>query len=191
MSHTTDKANQTEQDPQEKKTDSEAETEETAGAAQDTTTSAEDELTEKIKEAEETVEKQKEQLLRLAAEYENYRKRTEREKTAIYADATAAAISEFLPVLDNLERALSLPDCTVEDLHKGVEMVQSQFSKALETLKVESMGEQGEAFNPEIHNAVSHIEDETVGENIIAQVYQKGYKIGEKVIRHAVVVVAN
>ena len=129
--------------------------------------------------------------LRMAAEYDNFRKRTEREKAAIYSDATAAAVLEFLPVADNLERALEQQECSVEDLRKGVEMVQTQLKRALEKLGVAEMGVAGEAFNPELHNAVSHIDDESAAENVVAQVYQKGYKIGDKVVRHATVVVAN
>ncbi len=98
---------------------------------------------------------------------------------------------EFLPVADNLERALEQQECSVEDLRKGVEMVQTQLKKALEKLGVSEMGAAGEAFNPELHNAVSHIDDENAAENVVAQVYQKGYKIGDKVVRHATVVVAN
>lgn len=145
----------------------------------------------KFEEAEEALKKQKDQFLRTAAEYDNYRKRTEREKAAIYSDATAAAVLEFLPVADNLERALEQQECSVEDLRKGVEMVQAQLKKALEKLGVSEMGAAGEAFNPELHNAVSHIDDENAAENVVAQVYQKGYKIGDKVVRHATVVVAN
>ena len=145
----------------------------------------------KLEEAEEALKKQKDQLLHTAAEYDNYRKRTEHEKAAIYSDATAAAVLEFLPVADNLERALEQQECSVEDLRKGVEMVQAQLKKALEKLGVSEMGAAGEAFNPELHNAVSHIDDENAAENVVAQVYQKGYKIGDKVVRHATVVVAN
>ena len=137
------------------------------------------------------LESVKDQFVRLTAEYDNYRKRTEREKAAIYSDATAAAVLEFLPVADNLERALEQQECSVEDLRKGVEMVQTQLKKALEKLGVSEMGAAGEAFNPELHNAVSHIDDENAAENVVAQVYQKGYKIGDKVVRHATVVVAN
>ena len=129
----------------------------------------------KLEEAEEALKKQKDQFLRTAAEYDNFRKRTEREKAAIYSDATAAAVLEFLPVADNLERALEQQECSVEDLRKGVEMVQTQLKRALEKLGVAEMGVAGEAFNPELHNAVSHIDDESAAENVVAQVYQKGY----------------
>ncbi len=151
----------------------------------------EEELEKKIHELEEALSKQKDQFLRTAAEYDNYRKRSEREKAAVYADATAAAILEILPVEDNLERALAQKECSVEDLRKGVEMVQAQMKSCLEKLGVSEMGAEGESFDPAIHNAVMHIEDENLGENVIVQVLQKGYKIGEKVVRHAMVQVAN
>ena len=151
----------------------------------------EEELEKKIHEVEEALSKQKDQFLRTAAEYDNYRKRSEREKAAVYADATAAAILEILPVEDNLERALAQKECSVEDLRKGVEMVQAQMKSCLEKLGVSEMGAEGESFDPAIHNAVMHIEDENLGENVIVQVLQKGYKIGEKVVRHAMVQVAN
>ena len=92
---------------------------------------------------------------------------------------------------DNLERALAQQECSVEDLRKGVEMVQAQMCAALDKLGVTAMGEVGEAFDPAVHNAVSHVEDEAAGDNVVTQVFQKGYKIGDKVIRYAMVQVAN
>lgn len=144
-----------------------------------------------LEKVQEELKKQKDLLLRTAAEYDNYRKRTEREKTEMYADAIAAAVTEFLPVADNLERALAQKDCTVEDLHKGVEMVQTQMQGALKKLGVAEIGKQGDPFDPEFHNAVSHIEDENAGENTVAQVFQKGYVLEGKIVRHAMVQVAN
>jgi len=144
-----------------------------------------------LAKAQEELKQQKDRFLRTAAEYDNYRKRTEREKSMLYLDATAATVAEFLPVADNLERALAQPDCSVEDLRKGVEMVLTQMQNALKKLGVTEMGAEGEPFNPDLHNAVSHIEDENVGENTITQVFQKGYKIEDRVIRHAMVQVAN
>lgn len=158
--------------------------EETAEEPQDSFQSQLDEMQEELK-------KQKDLLLRTAAEYDNYRKRTERERIGVYADATAAAVIEFLAVADNLERALEQKDCSVEDLHKGVEMVSTQLISALERLGVTEMGKAGEAFNPDLHNAVSHVDDENAGENTIVQVFQKGYQIGDKIVRHAMVQVAN
>ena len=115
---------------------------------------------------------------------------TERKK-AIYADATADAVTELLVVADNLERALAQKDCTVEDLRKGVEMVMNEMQAAFRKLNVTEMGAEGDAFDPAIHNAVSHIEAEGLGENVVSQVFQKGYRIGDKVVRHAMVQVAN
>ena len=152
---------------------------------------AEQELQKKLDEVNEELKKQKDLLLRTAAEYDNYRKRTEREKAGIYADATATAVQEFLPVADNLARALEQKECSVEDLRKGVEMVNIQMEKALEKLGITAMGEVGEEFNPDFHNAVSHIDDDSLGENTISMVMQKGYKLGDKVVRHAMVQVAN
>lgn len=151
----------------------------------------EEDLREQLEKANEELKKQKDLLLRTAAEYDNFRKRTEREKLALYADATSAAVTEFLPVADNLTRALEQKDCSAEDLRKGVEMVLTQMEAALKKLDVTEMGKEGEPFNPDLHNAVSHIEDENAGENTITQVFQKGYKIQDKVIRHAMVQVAN
>ena len=153
--------------------------------------SQEDLLKEDLEAAKSEAAKQKDLLMRTAAEYDNFRKRTEREKNALYANATADAVQEFLPVADNLERALSQADCSVADLRKGVEMVEKQMAAALEKLGVKPMGEKGEPFDAQFHNAVSHIESEDLGENVIAEVYQKGYLLGEKVVRHAMVQVAN
>lgn len=133
----------------------------------------------------------KDQYLRTRAEYDNFRKRTEREKAAIYGDGTSDAIKGMLPVADNLERALAQKDCSVEDLMKGVEMVQTQFLDSLKKLGVTPMGNVGEEFNPKLHNAVSHIDDENLEINVISAVFQKGYMLGEKVVRHAMVQVAN
>lgn len=145
----------------------------------------------KLGEAEEQLAKQKDILLRTAAEYDNYRKRTSREKQSVYQDATADAVKEFLPVADNLGRALEQKDCSAEDLRKGIEMVEKQMQEALRKLGVEEMGKEGEPFDPALHSAVSHVEDEKAGENTVAKVFQKGYRIGDRVVRHAMVQVAN
>lgn len=144
-----------------------------------------------LEKAQAELKKQKDILLRTAAEYDNYRKRTEREKTTAYADATAATVLEFLPVADNLARALSQKDCSIEDLRKGIEMVQKQMESALKKLGVEPMGKKGDPFDAEYHNAVSHIESDDLGENVIAEVFQPGYKLGDRIVRHAMVQVAN
>ena len=134
---------------------------------------------------------QKDLFLRVAAEYDNYRKRTERDKTLIYADATANAITTLLPVADSLEMAnKSLKDVPLE-YQKGLELVMDQLKTAFKKLSVEPFGTAGDSFNPDIHNAISHVDDDSVGENIIVEVYQKGYKLHNKIIRHAMVKVAN
>ena len=129
-------------------------------------------------------------LLRLAAEYDNFRKRTIKEKEASYGNGKADAVAKLLPIYDNLERALNQP---TEDaaFKKGVEMTMTELTKILTGLGVEIFGEVGDGFDPNLHNAVMHTEDESLGENVIAQVFQKGFKIGEKVVRFAMVQVAN
>lgn len=148
----------------------------------------EDSAEEKLKKE---LESQKNNYLRLAAEYDNYRKRTTNEKAGIYSDATAKAISEILTVADSLEMAVKAAENAPEEFKKGIELVAAQMENALTKLNVERFGEAGEEFNPELHNAVSKIDDESLGENVIAQVFQTGYKTGDKIIRHAMVQVAN
>ena len=128
--------------------------------------------------------------LRLAADYDNFRKRTVKEKDAAYGNGRADTIGKLLPVYDNLERALNQP---TEDAayKKGVEMTMNELVKIFTGLGVEIFGENGDAFDPNLHNAVMHIDDESLGENTISQVFQKGFKIGDKVIRFAMVQVAN
>ena len=130
------------------------------------------------------------QYLRLAAEYDNFRKRSQREKDAIYQNAVADTAKKLLPVYDNLERALK-NDTTDEAFKKGVEMTMTELVKILNGLGVEIFGEVGDNFDPNRHNAVMHVENEELGENVIAQVFQKGFKIGEKIVRFAMVQVAN
>ena len=128
--------------------------------------------------------------LRLAAEYDNFRKRTVKEKEASYGNGKADAVAKLLPVYDNLERALNQP---TEDAayKKGVEMTMNELVKIFTNLGVEIFGAPGDAFDPNIHNAVMHTEDDSVGENTVVQVFQKGFKLGDKVIRFAMVQVAN
>ena len=130
------------------------------------------------------------QYLRLAAEYDNYRKRTAKEKEGIYANAKIDTIKGMLPVYDNLERALA-QETQDAAFKKGVEMTMNQLVSVMEKLGVESFGAAGDHFDPQLHNAVMHIEDESLGENVIAEVFQKGFKVGEKVVRFAMVKVAN
>lgn len=128
--------------------------------------------------------------LRLAAEYDNFRKRSQKEKDELYTVIKAETVGKFLPVYDNLERALAQQTAD-EAYKKGVEMTMNQLVKVLESLGVTSFGEIGEPFDPTRHNAVMHVEEEGLGENVIAEVFQKGFVIGEKVIRFAMVKVAN
>ena len=128
--------------------------------------------------------------LRLAAEYDNFRKRTQKEREALYTDVKAETVGKFLPVFDNLQRALA-QETADEAYKKGVEMTMTQLVGILNGLGVEIFGEVGEVFDPNIHNAVMHTEDEALGENVISQVFQKGFKLGEKIVRFAMVQVAN
>ena len=142
-----------------------------------------------VKRLNNEVEALKDRLLRVTAEYENYRKRTAKEKEGIYTDSCADVIKEILPVVDNLERALAA-DGSVEDLKKGIEMTIKGLQSSFDKLGVEEIDATGE-FDPKYHQAVMHIEDENFGANSIAEVFQKGYKRGEKIIRYTVVKVAN
>ena len=139
---------------------------------------------------EEKYNEERESHLRLAADYDNFRKRTIKEKEASYGNGKADAVAKMLPVYDNLERALNQP-CTDEAYKKGVELTMTELKKIFESLGVEIYGEVGEEFNPELHNAVMHNEDESLGENVISMVFQKGFKLGDKVVRFAMVQVAN
>ncbi len=132
------------------------------------------------------------QLLRMAAEYDNFRKRSQREKEALYSECKSSVIKDLLPVIDNFERCVSPDDNTgYGDYKKGVELTYKQFTEALKKLGIEAFGEVGEAFDPNLHNAVMHTEDENLPENSISNVLMKGYKLGDKVIRAAMVAVAN
>lgn len=143
-----------------------------------------------LEKAKEAQAKEHEQYLRLAAEYDNFRKRTQREKDGIYQDAVADTAKKFLSVYDNLARALN-NETADEAYKKGVEMTMNELVKILNGIGINAFGEAGEAFDPQRHNAVMHIEDESLGENVIAEVFQTGFVMGEKVIRFAMVKVAN
>ena len=128
--------------------------------------------------------------LRLAAEYDNYRKRTAKEKESIWTTAKADTAAAFLPVYDNLERAIK-QETADEAYKKGVEMTMNQLKEVFSKLGIEEIPALGEQFDPNLHNAVMHIDDENLGENVVAQVFQAGFRCGEKVIRFAMVQVAN
>ena len=139
---------------------------------------------------EEKYNQEHEALLYLAADFDNYRKRTEKEKAQSYSNGKADAVAKLLPIYDNLERALNQPTQD-EAYKKGVEMTMNELVKIFEGLGVKIYGQPGDTFDPNLHNAVMHTEDETVGENTITQVFQKGIRMGDKIIRFAMVQVAN
>ena len=145
----------------------------------------------KEEELQKQLDEKNDQLLRTLAEYDNFRKRSQREKEALYAECKASVINALLPVADNFDRIFANPDGTLEDYKKGVEMTFKQFSDVFKNLGIEAFGEVGEEFDPNFHNAVMHTEDDSVGENTITNVLVKGYKLGDKVIRPAMVAVAN
>ncbi len=136
------------------------------------------------------IQKLQEILLRTAAEYDNYRKRSMKERECIFADAYAEAVTAIIPSLDNLERALAFGIENPQALHEGLLLTVKQFHEGFKSLGVEEIST-CEGFDPLLHNAVMHIDDESLGENVVVEVFQKGYKIGDKVIRHSMVKVAN
>ncbi|MBR6735875.1 MAG: nucleotide exchange factor GrpE [Oscillospiraceae bacterium] len=139
--------------------------------------------------AEKKAEEAEDKYLRLAAEYENFRKRSKAEREAIYADAAADAVKELLPILDNLERATQYT--APEKVSEGVQLILKSLPDVFAKMKITVFGKAGEQFDPNIHNAVMHIEDEAYGENEIVDVFQQGYMLGDKVVRYAMVRVAN
>lgn len=191
------KQNTAKEPENDEETKPQAQPEETAEPAEET----EKEAAEKTAEPEaeqpdelETLKKQvaelNDKLLRTAAEYDNFRRRSQKEKEAIYSDSKVEIIGKLLPVIDNFERA-SAAEADPENYKKGIEMTVKQLLDALTAMGVEAYGATGESFDPNIHNGVMHVDDETLEENVIADVFIKGYKMGDKVIRHASVKVAN
>ncbi len=147
------------------------------------------ELQKSIEEKDAKLSELNDKYLRMMAEYDNFRKRSTKEKDGIYADAYNDAITSILPVLDNIERAAAYTDA--EAVLKGVQLILKGADEAFEKMGVTSFGQKGDEFDPNRHNAVMHVEDENLGENVIAEVFQKGYMKGDKVIRYAMVTVAN
>ena len=133
----------------------------------------------------------KDQLLRVMAEYDNFRKRSQKEKEQAYGDSKASTVSEFLPVYDNFMRAMAADATDLESYKKGMEMIFNQFGETLKKIGVESFGEKGDKFDPNIHSAVMHVEDDELPENSVAEVFSTGYKMGDRIIRPAVVKVVN
>lgn len=150
----------------------------------------EERLTEEIEGLRKELEDEKEKYLRLDAEYYNYRTRSLKEKQDAYDNALIKTVTEILGVVDNFERAIAA-ECSDENFKKGVDMIFRQYLAILEKLGVEEIAAEGQPFDPNLHNAVSSVTDESKEENTVAAVLQKGYTLGKKVIRHAMVTVAN
>lgn len=148
------------------------------------------ELETKLAESEKALAEKDKQYQYLAAEYDNFRRRSAKEKTDAYSSAKADAAQAFLPVFDNLQRALAAP-CTDEAYAKGVEMTMTQLRQVLEKLGITEIDALNQPFDPNLHNAVMHVDDDSVGESTVVEVFQSGFKMGDKVIRFAMVKVAN
>ena len=168
--------------------DEAAKTAETAKADE---TAEKSEQMEKMEGLAKSLADEQDKYLRLAAEYDNYRKRTAKEKESLYADAKIDTIKALLGVYDNLERGLAQYGDEESPHRKGLEMVFNQFKESLKKLGVETMDAVGQPFDPEKHNAVMHVEDENYGENTVVEVLQQGFTLGDKVLRFAIVKVAN
>jgi len=147
------------------------------------------ELEKKLAEADAAAAEQNDKYMRLAAEYDNFRKRSAKEKEGIYSDAYADALKNILPIIDNLERAVGVQDA--DAVAKGLEMTLKGAAEALEKMGIEAFGESGDVFDPNIHNAMMMVDDEGHKEGEIVTVFQKGYRKGDKIIRYAMVTVAN
>lgn len=143
----------------------------------------------KIDEIESALEETKDKYLRLMAEYDNYRKRTAKEKTETYNNAVSDSITEILPVIDTFEMALKT-ECSDENFKTGVEKIYNMFRKSLEKLGVTEIEALGKEFDPNLHNAIKQVEETDYAENYVCEVFQKGYRLGKKVIRHSMVAVA-
>lgn len=165
-------------------------TEETEAPVQEETPAEEPVQPDPVEELNAKLAAEHDNYLRLAAEYDNFRKRSAKEKESAWADSKASTAAAFLPVYDNLERALNAP-CSDEAYQKGVEMTMNQLKEVLGKLGIEEIPALGEKFDPNCHNAVMHVDDESVEENTIVEVFQTGFRSGEKIVRFSMVKVAN
>lgn len=197
MSKKDKKAEQTAPEQQEPMEETQAQAETQAGqpeneaqAKAEPQSESTDPLLTELESLKDQVAQQEDKYLRLAAEYDNYRRRTAKEKDSIWNDAKADAAQAFLPVYDNLERALK-QETADEAFKKGVEMTMTQLKTVLEKLGITEIPALGQTFDPNLHNAVMHVEDENFGENTVCDVFQAGFMLGDKVIRFAMVKVAN
>ncbi len=170
-------------------------TEENVGDGEEKASKADKKKTKKLEEElqkkETELSEANDKYTRLFAEYENFRKRTAKEKEGIYADAYLDALSQILPVLDNLERAATFENADAESLKKGLELTLKSFADTLDKMGVKEIEALGKTFDPNLHNAVMHIDDESFGEGEVVEVFAKGYQRGDKVLRYSVVKVAN
>jgi len=170
-------------------------TEENVGDGEEKASKADKKKTKKLEEElqkkETELSEANDKYTRLFAEYENFRKRTAKEKEGIYADAYLDALSQILPVLDNLERAAAFENADAESLKKGLELTLKSFADTLDKMGVKEIEALGKTFDPNLHNAVMHIDDESFGEGEVVEVFAKGYQRGDKVLRYSVVKVAN
>ena len=148
-------------------------------------------IEQKIKKIERELESQKDLYLRLAAEYDNYRKRTERDRLLIYGDAVTNTVTSILPIADSLDAAVKSFSDAPEEYKKGISLLVSQLNTSFKNLGIESFGAEGDIFNPQDYEAISHIDDESLAENVVVEVLRKGYKLKGKVVRCAMVKVAN
>lgn len=148
-------------------------------------------MEEKLEEAQKQAKDNLDKYIRQLAEFENFRKRSNSEKTAMYSNGVRDTVERLLPVIDNFERAVEAADDKEDPMYKGVEMILKQFMEILENLGVKEIPSKGEPFDPNVHSAVMHIDDESCDENVVVEVFQKGYTLGDKVIRPSMVKVAN
>lgn len=170
--------------------ESEMNMEEQTRAGQEETAAADSDARQTGRDYEAELAAEKDRYLRLAAEYDNYRRRSQKEREALFVDVKAETIKALLPVFDNLERALAA-ECSDGAFYKGVEMTMTQLTDIFEKLGVTAIEAENQPFDPQVHNAVIHVEDETAGENMIVEQFQRGFKLNDKVIRFAMVKVAN
>ena len=143
-----------------------------------------------VAELQKELDETKDRLMRTLAEYDNFRKRTQKERESLFPEAEAGVLTRFLPFMDNFERAMQA-ECADPDFKKGMEMIYQSFGEIFTSMGVEPIGQEGEAFDPNLHNAVMHEENPDLGENVVSMVLQKGWKRGEKILRYAMVKTAN
>ena len=183
-----DEQEQTEQETAQETVNAEEETEQTEQPAEE---AQEPTLEQKLEAAEQKAKDSFDKYLRQVAEFDNFRKRTTAEKASMYSNGVRDTVEKLLPIIDNFERAVDSTEDKDDALYKGVEMILKQLKDMLKDIGVEEIPAEGEPFDPNLHNAVMHIDDEKCDTNVVVEVFQKGYKMGDKVIRHSMVKVAN